>query len=167
LLVLRDSEGHVFGAYSPVPLECSPRFTGNSEAFLFRLQPELHVYPDAGVNSNYVYFNYGTSTLPNGIGFGGQMNYFGLWIDSSFTFGSCAASPRSTTFNSPRLNSPVSSLPSPKFEIDAMHVYLVHPKEVDDRLVPERVKRGGRGSILNSHPIESALLEMAGKERYA
>ncbi|KAJ3237758.1 hypothetical protein HDU81_008997 [Chytriomyces hyalinus] len=164
LILIRDSKGQTFGAYASSPLECCPRFYGTNDTFLFTLEPDLRIFRDVGVNSNYMYFNYGTATLPNGIGFGGQMSYFGLWIDSSFSFGTCSASPTSSTFESPQLCAP--GYGDGKFEIDVMQVVLVHPKEVDDRLVPERVKKGG-ASILTSNPMESALLEMAGKERYS
>ncbi|KAJ3236809.1 hypothetical protein HDU78_004416 [Chytriomyces hyalinus] len=164
LILIRDTQGHTFGAYASSPLECCPRFFGTNDTFLFTLEPDLRIFREVGVNSNYMYFNYGTATLPNGIGFGGQLGYFGLWIDSSFSFGSCSASPTSSTFESPKLCAP--GYGDGKFEIDVMQVILVHPKEVDDRLVPERVKRGG-ASILSSNPVESALLEMAGKERFS
>ena len=35
-----------------------------------------------------------------GIGMGGQMDYFGLWIDQNFETGHSRAGPKSTTFNS-------------------------------------------------------------------
>ncbi|ORY46601.1 TLD-domain-containing protein [Rhizoclosmatium globosum] len=149
VLIIKDMKGNLFGAYIPTPLECSPKFRGNEEAFLFSIAPEWNVFTPTGNNSNYVYFNYGMATLPNGIGFGGQLNFFGLFLNTSLDSGECRCTPTSSTYGNPNLAA----------------ILLIEPKEVDDRLVPERVKRGG-ASVLNSHPIESALLEMAGRERY-
>jgi hypothetical protein len=42
--------------------------------------------------------------LPNGLGFGGQMDYFGMWIDSQFERGTFACEPTSTTFGNPKLS---------------------------------------------------------------
>lgn len=41
--------------------------------------------------------------FPNGVGFGGQLDYFGLWIDASFEKGHSKGSPRSTTYGNPPL----------------------------------------------------------------
>ncbi|KAJ3198656.1 hypothetical protein HDU82_001151, partial [Entophlyctis luteolus] len=87
--------------------------------------------------------------------FGGQMSYFGLWLDSSLEYGNSDASPRSTTFGSPQLTR------ERRFLVDEVQVYLVRAAEVDERLVARRAK----GSVLHGHATESALLEMAGRVR--
>ncbi|KAJ3104775.1 hypothetical protein HK100_004001 [Physocladia obscura] len=179
ILAVKESSkrGGVFGAYCPVAIECSPKFLANDDAFLFETgssgedseidaadagrESVVGVYLDQSINRNHVYFNYGMSTMPNGIGFGGQMSYFGLFLDTSLSFGTCSASPRSSTFNSPRF----SVKNNERFEIDTVQAFLVHPKIVDSRLVPER--RKGGTSVLNGHVLESALLEMVGRERYS
>lgn len=53
-------------------------------------------------------------------GMGGQLNYFGLWIDSDYGVGKC--SPSCTTYDSPMLSSTES------FEIAAIEVWRVGPK---------------------------------------
>ena len=40
-------------------------------------------------------------TMPNGLGQGGQLNYFAYWIDSEF--GRVSTAPSCTTFHSPQL----------------------------------------------------------------
>jgi TLD len=73
LLVFRDTDGHVFGAYSNVVLKHDPKFTGDSSCFLLSISPSLRVYTASGINSNYIYYNSGQKTLLNGLGFGGQV----------------------------------------------------------------------------------------------
>ncbi|KAG8278682.1 hypothetical protein J6590_100020 [Homalodisca vitripennis] len=70
--------------------------SGDSDCFLFRLNPVASMFPSTGYNDHYVYFNSQQQSLPNGLGMGGQYNYWGLWIDSQFGFGECSES--CTTF---------------------------------------------------------------------
>ncbi|KAI8848306.1 TLD-domain-containing protein, partial [Chytridium lagenaria] len=153
LVIVRDKEGAVFGAFASQELTTSPKFKGTSDGFTFTLQPKIEVFKSAGINEHYQYFNYGTSTLPNGIGFGGQLDYFGLWIDSDFGKGHSRGNP-SSTFSNPPLSS------KEDFLIDDLECYLIKAKEVDDRLVPEK-KRGNK-SVLDD-ATQTAFLEMAGK----
>ena len=44
----------------------------------------MGVFDTTPFNSNYQYFNLKQKTMPNGLGMGGQLEYFGLWIDSEF-----------------------------------------------------------------------------------
>ena len=50
---------------------------------------------------------------------GGQLQYFGLWIDSEFGKGQSKAEPHCTTFNSPRLSQ------KENFTIDILEVWGV------------------------------------------
>lgn len=52
-------------------------------------------------------------------GFGGQLNYFGLWLDSEFGQGQSKAEPKCTTYNSPQLSE------DPHFEIHSLEVWAV------------------------------------------
>ena len=47
------------------------------------------------------YFNLKQKTMPNGLGQGGQLEYFGYWLDSQF--GVVRTSPSCSTFHSPQL----------------------------------------------------------------
>ncbi|KAJ3042754.1 hypothetical protein HK097_001908 [Rhizophlyctis rosea] len=152
VLVVRDKRGNVFGGFAGSEWAVRPKFYGDASSFLFSLQPTMQIYRASGINANYQYFNHGMHTLPNGIGFGGQLDYFGLWIDSSFERGHSRGDPRSTTYDNPRLSG------SAEFEVDFVEAWLIKPKEVDDRLVDDRKK----GSILGNTEAE-ALLEMGGK----
>ena len=46
---------------------------GNFSSFLFQLLPRVAVYPPSGVNQNFQYCGHNFASLPNGIGFGGQV----------------------------------------------------------------------------------------------
>ena len=105
VLVLRDSNGGVFGGFASVPWFKSPNFFGDSRCFLFRKDgQQMGLYRSSHINDNYLYFNSGMQSFPNGIGFGGQLEYFGLWIDLSLDIGHSRAAPLSTTYASPYLS---------------------------------------------------------------
>ncbi|KAH6587230.1 hypothetical protein BASA50_001363 [Batrachochytrium salamandrivorans] len=157
LVILRDRDGHVFGALATSPWVARPDFYGNSSNFLFSLSPKYGIYRSTGINSNFQYINHGRQTLPNGLGLGGQIGFFGLWISSLFDRGSSMAKPLSTTFGNPQLSK------QEEYEIDFVEVWCIKTIEVDDRLVPS-TKTGA--SILG-HVESAALLEMAGKTMYA
>ena len=46
---------------------------GNFSSFLFQLLPKVAVYNPTGVNQNFQYCGHNFASLPNGIGFGGQV----------------------------------------------------------------------------------------------
>lgn len=56
---------------------------------LFSLAPALNVYHSSGGGSNFVYLNTKKTfqELPIGIGFGGDVGNFRLWIDGEFASG--------------------------------------------------------------------------------
>lgn len=56
-------------------------------------------------------------------GMGGQLEYFGLWIDSSFNHGHSKAVPKCTTYGSPQLSG------KPEFVVDLMEVWAVGPEK--------------------------------------
>ena len=53
---------------------------------------------------------------------GGQLNYFGLWIDYTFNKGHSKAEPKCTTYGSPQLSC------SPEFVVDSLEVWGVGPE---------------------------------------
>lgn len=81
----------------------------------------MGVFDSTPFNSNYQYFNLKQKTMPNGLGMGGQLEYFGLWIDSEFgqvenqifwminknlDFNKVRTAPTCSTFHSPALGQP-------------------------------------------------------------
>lgn len=59
-------------------------------------------------------------------GMGGQMDYFGLWIDSSFNHGHSKAKPKCTTYGSPQLSA------DPEFEVDIIEVWGLGPEKKEE-----------------------------------
>ena len=65
-------------------------------------------------------------------GMGGQFEYFGFWIDSSFGKGHSKAGPKCTTYGSPQLSG------KPEFEVELIEVWAVGPeKKVEEDLSDE------------------------------
>ncbi|XP_078155140.1 TLD-domain containing nucleolar protein isoform X1 [Carex rostrata] len=103
VLVIRDKEGYVYGGYASQPWEKHSDFYGDMKSFLFQLHPQASIFKPSGANSNIQWFGVGFSSesIPNGVGFGGKPNHFGLYLSANFDRGhtfSC------TTFNSPSLS---------------------------------------------------------------
>ena len=74
LLVVLDTDGHLFGGYAPLAWHVSSHYFGTGEAFLFSAHPQWRVYPWSGANTLY---QLGSS---DSIAFGGG-GQFGLWLD--------------------------------------------------------------------------------------
>ncbi|KAJ3184179.1 hypothetical protein HDU87_005025 [Geranomyces variabilis] len=156
LFAFRDTQGHIFGAFAASELVSAPHFAGDSRDFIFSLRPRLAVYRATGTNANYHYLSCGASTFTNGLGFGGQLDYFGLFLSASFDAGHSKAAPRSTTFGYPQLSA------HEEFRLDFVEAWLVKAKEIDDRLVdPKAAKR----SVLDDD--RTAMLEMGGRRLYS
>ncbi|XP_033012770.1 MTOR-associated protein MEAK7 isoform X2 [Lacerta agilis] len=151
VLVLKDTDGYIFGGFSSCSWVVKPQFQGNNGCFLFSVSPSLEVFTNTGYNDHYMYLNHGQETMPNGLGMGGQHEYFGLWIDSNYGRGHSKAKPRCTTYNSPQLSA------KENFTLDAMEVWAVGD--------PESAAGTGPKSVLDADPEAQALLEMIGKGR--
>ncbi|PIO27995.1 hypothetical protein AB205_0179200 [Aquarana catesbeiana] len=152
LLVLRDSDGFIFGGFASQSWEVKPQFKGDSRCFLFTVSPHLDIYTYTGYNDHYMYLNHGQQTMPNGLGMGGQHEYFGLWIDSNFGKGHSKAKPRCTTYNSPQLSA------KEDFTIDTLEVWALGE-------LPEHLQAKNKKSVLDADPEARALLEMTGRVR--
>ncbi|KAJ1828896.1 hypothetical protein LPJ70_007163, partial [Coemansia sp. RSA 2708] len=118
------------------------------------LPPGPVVYRTTGFNDHYQYFNYATKMLPNGFGVGGQLEHFGLWIDSGFTNGHSNAA---ATFDSQPLSTHT------EFTIDAIEAWLVRPTQRLDSDDEE----GAQKSAVESNPEAAAMLEMANRTMYS
>ncbi|XP_025898159.1 TLD domain-containing protein 1 [Nothoprocta perdicaria] len=151
IIILKDLDGFIFGGFASQSWEVKPQFQGDNKCFLFSVFPSLAVYTCTGYNDHYMYLNHGQQTMPNGLGMGGQHDYFGLWIDSDYGKGHSKAKPRCTTYNSPQLSA------KEHFTLDAMEVWAVGD-------IPESAVLKSK-SILDVDPEAQALLEMTGKTR--
>ncbi|XP_043193320.1 MTOR-associated protein MEAK7-like isoform X1 [Amphibalanus amphitrite] len=153
LVVIRDTDGHVFGAYAPESWHCNGEFYGTAQTFLYALDPKMEIFLPSGFNENYMYLNVNQQTLPNGMGFGGKFEYFGLFVSADFGHGFTA--PTCTTFESRQLSG------KKRFQIDVIEVWGVgpKPKKVDDDSPPPR-RAAAKPSILDADPEGAAMVEM-------
>ncbi|PSN35780.1 hypothetical protein C0J52_09488 [Blattella germanica] len=92
LVIIKDKGGHVFGGYASGSWTIGPNFHGDSESFLFRLYPDMQIFETTGYNNHYQYLNQQQQTMPNGLGMGGQFEYFGFWLDAEYGKGHCSES---------------------------------------------------------------------------
>ncbi|KAM3918340.1 MTOR-associated protein MEAK7 [Leptodactylus fuscus] len=152
LLVVRDSSGFIFGGFASQNWEVKPQFQGDSRCFLFTVSPRLGIFTYTGYNDHYMYLNHSQQTMPNGLGMGGQHEYFGFWIDSNFGKGHSKAKPRCTTYNSPQLSA------TEEFSIDSLEVWGLGD-------LSEELQVKNKKSILDVDPEAQALLEMTGRSR--
>ncbi|XP_064640488.1 MTOR-associated protein MEAK7-like [Lineus longissimus] len=151
LLIIKDKNGAIFGGFAPESWAVNPQYYGSTSCFLFTIHPKVGRYFPTGYNENYMYLNQMQQTLPNGLGFGGQLWYFGLWLDSEFGKGQSRAEPKCTTFGSPQLSA------EPDFEVDTIEVWGVGAATLEGE---DQVKT----SILDKDPAAKALLSLAGRE---
>nr|XP_055076833.1 oxidation resistance protein 1b isoform X1 [Misgurnus anguillicaudatus]XP_055076834.1 oxidation resistance protein 1b isoform X1 [Misgurnus anguillicaudatus]XP_055076835.1 oxidation resistance protein 1b isoform X1 [Misgurnus anguillicaudatus] len=95
LMVVKDSDGQLFGALASEPLKVSDSFYGTGETFLFTFCPDFEVFKWTGDN---LFFMKGD---PDSLAFGGGGGEFGLWLDGDLYHGrtnSCK------TFGNPMLS---------------------------------------------------------------
>uniref|UniRef100_A0A3B3ZCC5 MTOR-associated protein MEAK7 n=1 Tax=Periophthalmus magnuspinnatus TaxID=409849 RepID=A0A3B3ZCC5_9GOBI len=150
LLLIKDTKGHVFGGFASQDWEIKPQFQGDSRCFLFTVSPFLRVYNTTGYNQHFMYLNQNQQTMPNGLGMGGQHNYFGLWLDCDFGRGHSRANPKCTTYGSPRLSA------DEDFIVETVEVWAVGK-------LPEPEEGPGKKSVLDVDPELQAIMEMTGK----
>uniref|UniRef100_A0A8C5I694 Nuclear receptor coactivator 7-like n=1 Tax=Gouania willdenowi TaxID=441366 RepID=A0A8C5I694_GOUWI len=108
LLVIKDMDHQIFGAFSTHPFRVSEHCYGTGETFLFSFCPEMKVYLWTGENSYFVKGNIDSLQMGGG---GGQL---GLWLDAELYRGTTKTC---STFN----NQPLSS--QQDFNIHSLEVW--------------------------------------------
>ncbi|XP_052434125.1 oxidation resistance protein 1 isoform X3 [Carassius gibelio] len=95
LMVIKDSDGQIFGALASEPFKVSEGFYGTGETFLFTFYPEFEAYKWTGDN---LFFIKGDM---DSLAFGGGSGEFGLWLDGDLYHG---RSHSCKTFGNPMLS---------------------------------------------------------------
>ncbi|XP_065857431.1 uncharacterized protein [Euphorbia lathyris] len=110
VLIVKDKEDCIYGGYASQPWEKHGDFYGDMKSFLFQLCPTASIFKPTGANSNVQWCaaNFTSESIPNGIGFGGRSNHFGLFLAASFDTGHTFAC---TTFGSPSLSKTTRIIP--------------------------------------------------------
>ncbi|XP_068937441.1 oxidation resistance protein 1 isoform X5 [Petaurus breviceps papuanus] len=81
LMVIKDSDGQVFGALASEPFKVSDGFYGTGETFVFTFSPEFEVFKWTGDN---MFFIKGDM---DALAFGGGGGEFALWLDGDLYHG--------------------------------------------------------------------------------
>jgi len=147
IIVIKDQNGHIFGGFASTSWAVSPKFTGTDKSFIFMLSPEMIIYQSTGFNNHFQYLNIQQQTFPNGLGMGGQLDYFGFWIDAEYGRGK--SSPTCTTYGSRKCLSV-----EPEFLIDRLEVWAVGPEPENEE------ESDGRVSILDTDVEGAAMLRL-------
>ncbi|XP_059103520.1 oxidation resistance protein 1 isoform X4 [Peromyscus eremicus] len=95
LMVIKDSDGQVFGALASEPFKVSDGFYGTGETFVFTFCPEFEVFKWTGDN---MFFIKGDM---DSLAFGGGGGEFALWLDGDLYHG---RSHSCKTFGNPTLS---------------------------------------------------------------
>eukprot|EP00246_Nothoceros_aenigmaticus_P013844 TRINITY_DN4976_c0_g1_i2.p1 TRINITY_DN4976_c0_g1~~TRINITY_DN4976_c0_g1_i2.p1 ORF type:complete len:258 (+),score=25.45 TRINITY_DN4976_c0_g1_i2:658-1431(+) len=150
ILLVRDKEGCIYGGYASQAWEKHSDFYGDLKSFLLTLQPRTCTYRPTGSNTNLQWCGVGftSDSIPNGVGFGGQIHHFGLFLASAFDRGQTH---HSVTFNNPCLSERSEIVP------DVVECWAVMIKGEEDR-DNERVK----GTILERFKEERNMLNLVG-----
>ncbi|CAK9180794.1 unnamed protein product [Ilex paraguariensis] len=149
VLIIKDKEGFIYGGYASQPWERHADFYGDLKSFLFQLFPEASIFRPTGANSNLQWCaaNFSSESIPNGIGFGGQVNHFGLFLSANFDQGhtfSC------TTFGSPCLS-----------KTNHLHPEVIECWGIVKGAQEER-QDGVKGSVLERFKEDRHMLNMVG-----
>ncbi|RYR53296.1 hypothetical protein Ahy_A06g028315 isoform A [Arachis hypogaea] len=103
VLIIKDKEGYIYGGYASQPWERHADFYGDLKCFLFQLNPKASIFRPTGANHNLQWcaINFSSADIPNGIGFGGRVSHYGVFISANFDQGHTFAC---STFGSPCLS---------------------------------------------------------------
>ncbi|XP_050381583.1 uncharacterized protein LOC126798618 [Argentina anserina] len=150
VFIIKDKDGYVYGGYASQPWERHGDFYGDLKSFLFQLYPKASIFRPTGVNTNLQWcaVNFGSESIPNGIGFGGKVNHFGLFLSANFDQGHTF---ECTTFGSPCLSKTSRICP------EVIECWGVVRKAVD-----EDKQDSAKGTILERFKEDRHMLNMVG-----
>ena len=146
LLIIKEAEsGGVFGASTSTAWKESKDFYGNSDCFLFSIQPNIKVMGPRGAGTNFMYCNpksrsRGYDGLAHGIGFGGDTLQPRLFLSESFD--GCIARASDMTFEAGKLLPPREiGNPSTVFDLECLEVWGVGGDAVVAKALGNRHKQ--------------------------
>ncbi|KAJ3598517.1 hypothetical protein NHX12_002028 [Muraenolepis orangiensis] len=87
LLVIRDMQNKVFGAFTTEPFKVSPSCYGTGETFIYSFSPDFKAYRWSGENSYFVRGHLESLQI------GGGAGSFGLWLDADLYHGASYSCP--------------------------------------------------------------------------
>ncbi|CAM0950071.1 unnamed protein product [Alopecurus aequalis] len=150
VLIIKDTEGSIYGAYASQPWERHSDFYGDMKTFLFKLYPEASIFRPTGANKNLQWCatNFTSESIPNGIGFGGKPHHFGLFLSAGFDQGHSFTS---STFTGPPLSN------TSRFRPEVIECWGIQVKgSLDEK--PELVK----GTVLERFKEDRNMLKLIG-----
>ncbi|KAL6585488.1 hypothetical protein OROMI_002132 [Orobanche minor] len=152
VLIVKDREGCIYGGYASQPWERHGDFYGDMRCFLFQLYPKASIFRPTGANHNLQWcaVSFSSESIPNGIGFGGRANHFGLFISANFDEGHTMAC---TTFGSPCLSK------TSRIYTDTIECWGVVPRRVERERPQSQV---AKGTVLERFKEERHMLNMVG-----
>ncbi|WIA18905.1 hypothetical protein OEZ85_003577 [Tetradesmus obliquus] len=161
LLLLRDKGGAAFGGIAHAPWQKTGTFYGDYASSIFGLLPQARLYPASGINANLQWCGVGFTQLPNGVGFGGQVGHFGLFVDATLDTG---MSRPCATYASPCLAS------SQVFQVDVVEAWLLQPPEEEGQeggagTASGSSSRGAGLSALDKAKADRQILQWAGVDK--
>jgi hypothetical protein len=134
LIIIRATNGGIFGAFTASAWKETKDFYGSSDCFLYQLIPMTAVYRPSGGGTNFMYCNSearsrGYDAQAHGIGFGGDVHKPRLFI--SETFENCIALSQDMTFQHGLLlpKTPNGGMQR-SFDIDSLEVWGVGGDDV-------------------------------------
>ncbi|RCV36161.1 hypothetical protein SETIT_7G297600v2 [Setaria italica] len=150
VLIVKDTEGSVYGGYASQPWERHSDFYGDMKTFLFKLYPQASIFRPTGANKNLQWcaINFSSENIPNGIGFGGQPHHFGLFLSANFDQGHSFTC---STFTSPPLSK------TNRFRPEVIECWGIQMRGAQDEK-PELVK----GTVLERFKEDRNMLKMVG-----
>ncbi|XP_036340717.1 MTOR-associated protein MEAK7-like [Rhagoletis pomonella] len=152
LLVVEDEDRYVFAGFCPVSWSLKSQFFGNESSMLYTLSPEMRCFNSTGYNDHYQYLNLNQQTMPNGLGMGGQLYYWGLWIDSDYGLGQSSES--CTSFRDY-----VQLSKKQNFRIRNMEVWGIGEEPKDEDY--EYGEGDGKNSILDTNLEDKVMLPIS------
>ncbi|KAM8716230.1 hypothetical protein ACLKA7_003159 [Drosophila subpalustris] len=157
LFFIEDEDQYIFGGYAPESWALKPQFAGDDTSLLFTLSPAMRCFSSTGYNDHYQYLNLNQQTMPNGLGMGGQFEFWGLWLDCMFGEGQSVES--CTTYGDY-----VQLSKRKQFKIRNLEVWAVGDLPVKDE---EGNVEGQKRSVLDGNLEDRAMLEIAGKQMHS